>query len=28
MALPEDVTSLMAGDEVIVQLIDQSFETA
>jgi molybdopterin molybdotransferase len=28
IVLPEDVTSLMAGDEVTVQLIDRSFETA
>ena len=28
IVLPEDVTSLMAGDEVTVQLIDRSFETS
>ena len=28
IVLPEDVTSLMAGDEVAVQLIDRSFETS
>ncbi|MCX5833602.1 MAG: molybdopterin molybdotransferase MoeA [Deltaproteobacteria bacterium] len=28
IVLPEDVTSLIAGDEVTVQLIDRSFETA
>ncbi len=28
IVLPEDVTSLMAGDEVMVQLIDRFFETA